>query len=351
MEKLNVGVNGFGRFGLHLLKFWLDHKETAQFDIQYINDDFLDIDKAHDIIMNDKYVNFNKYQINKANNCLTFHNKSGEVSKIYYTNAEKEDISWIGKVKLFLECTGKYATREEASFFLKGDTEKVIISQTSWDCDKTLIFGLNHEEYHSDQKLISYGSCTVNAFCSLANFVNKKYGVSDCDVNVIHNIPPYKLKDPKSDTLVRKFCTLEKSSPNLLNFINEKNFNVNYTLIPYDGVSIFDIRFKLDGRQITREDVISSLEDAFVFGPLKNLYAFDEEDRGPEPYICSPYSAVLIKENLKVKGDNLYLHCYFDNENSVNRYFDLVHFISEKVKLEMVPSIKSQKADYVQPAF
>ena len=38
-----VGINGFGRFGLHLLKYWLDRSSKSSFKIDYINDDYLDI--------------------------------------------------------------------------------------------------------------------------------------------------------------------------------------------------------------------------------------------------------------------------------------------------------------------
>ena len=56
----------------------------------------------------------------------------------------------------------------------------------------------------------------------------------DSDVNVIHNIQHFRLED--NQTLIRKFCTLEKSGANLLDYINANNFTVNYTVITYSGV-------------------------------------------------------------------------------------------------------------------
>ena len=64
MKKI-VGINGFGRFGLHLLKYWLDRSEKSSYLIKYINDDFLTIDQSIEIIKNDKNVLFNKYKIKK----------------------------------------------------------------------------------------------------------------------------------------------------------------------------------------------------------------------------------------------------------------------------------------------
>ena len=42
---VEAGINGFGRFGLHLLKYWLDRNDISKFTISYINDDFLNINQ------------------------------------------------------------------------------------------------------------------------------------------------------------------------------------------------------------------------------------------------------------------------------------------------------------------
>ena len=152
--------------------------------------------------------------------------------------------------------------------------------------------------------MISYGSCTVNAYVPLANYLHTKYGVEDSDVNVIHNIQKYRLEE--NNTLIRKFCTLEKSASNLLSFVNNENFVVNYTVIPYSGVSMIDFRFRLKN---------------------KVIYRLSEIDIGPEVYNCTTYSTVFVKENVKIVNDSVYLSGYFDNENSVNRYFDLAQYI------------------------
>lgn len=331
MKRVQTGINGFGRFGLHLLKYFLDHRETAKFEVCYINDDFLTIDQAFDIINTDRYVDFKKYRVQKSENHLSFAHSDGLDLKIKYSTSTKNNIKWIGSVDLFLECSGKYSNREEATAFLVGNTKHVLISQTSWDCDKTLVYGLNHEEFNPEHKLISYGSCTVNAFSAFTKYVHEQYGVKAADVNVIHNLPGYKLKDPKYYTLVRKFCTLEKSVPNLLDFIGPLNFNVNYTLVPYCGSSIFDYRFELNNPPKSKEEFIENIENACLNGSLKGLHNFVDEDKGPEQHECTKYSSVFVKENINLRGNSVYIHSYFDNENSVNRYFDLINYISVKI--------------------
>ena len=96
---------------------------------------------------------------------------------------------------LFLNVPGKYTTKDDCLIYLQGNTERSIISATSWDCEKTLIYGFNHHEYERNQRVISYGSCTVNAYVPLANFLQKHMEIIDSDVNVIHNIQEYRLAE------------------------------------------------------------------------------------------------------------------------------------------------------------
>ena len=186
----SAGINGFGRFGLHLLKYWIERINKCKFSIDYINDKNFNILKILNIINTDKYCKINRV----------------------ITNQESDKISWIGKVDFFLECSGKNTKRANCKKFLNGKTKKVIISATSWDCDKTIVYGFNEREISTTDKIISYGSCTVNAYVPLANFINNRYRIYMSDVNVIHNIQSYKLKN--FNTLVRKFCTLETWSFN-----------------------------------------------------------------------------------------------------------------------------------------
>ncbi len=160
-----------------------------------------------------------------------------------------------------------------------------------------------------------------------ANWIDKNYGIIDSDVNVIHNIQEYRLQN--NNSLNRKFCTLEESAKLLMDSINDNNFLVNYTVIPYAGVSMIDFRFRVKVL-VGLDTFINDLDEAINHGELKNLYGLDDKDIGPEVHNCTDYSTVFIKEGIKSLDTNFYLQGYFDNENSVNRFYDLADFISSK---------------------
>lgn len=328
---ITTGLNGFGRIGLHLLKYWLDRAENANFEISFINDEVLTYKQAYDIIQNDKYVQFDQYQvIESPEEIFIIKAPSGKEYRIPYSTKPKDQIPWKGKIDIVLECSGRYAAKEKSKDYLEGKTKVVAVSATSWDADKTLIFGYNHEEFDPKRhQVISYGSCTVNAYVVLADYINKKYGVTDSDFSCIHNLPEYQLKN--FNTLNRRFSTVQRSAAQLLPFLDEdKNFTVKYTIVPFAGVSMVDFRFRVKN-PISKEGLFEDLEKATQQGELKGLYGIVEADHGPEEHNLTPYSAVIVKDTTRVLGDTYHIHGYMDNENSVNRYFDTVNHIASKL--------------------
>ena len=116
---IKIGINGFGRFGLHLLKYWLDRSNQSCFKIRYINDDYLDIKKSYDLIVNDKYVIFNKYKVQVSGDFLTILEPNGVEHEILFTNSKQKSIPWIGKPEIFFECSGKFTVAKNCSGYLK----------------------------------------------------------------------------------------------------------------------------------------------------------------------------------------------------------------------------------------
>ena len=81
---------------------------------------------------------------------------------------------------------------------------------------------------------------------------------------------------------------------------------------------------------VDQDTFINDLDEATNHGELKDLYGLEDKDIGPEVHNCTDYSTVFIKEGIKSLDANFYLQGYFDNENSVNRFYDLADFISSK---------------------
>jgi hypothetical protein len=113
--------------------------------------------------------------------------------------------------------------------------------------------------------------------------------------------------------------------PKLLDFLNDENFNVNYTIVPISGVSRIDFRFELE-KSFELNEVVETIEKVSNKAGLK-LYHFHEAYNGPHDSLLSVYSTEFLLNQSRKVGQTLYLSGYFDTENSVNRYYDLINTI------------------------
>lgn len=330
---MKVILNGFGRFGLHLFIYYINNISKSEFYISEIYDENLSHKQIIDSILNDKYcfldsnltlqVQENKIEILKKSTKLT-----EVILKAKTQLLDEQDLN----CKFIFECSGHNTDADKFRKLQHFKEKKVLVSATSYNADRTLVFGYNQSDYLPKDKVISYGSCTVNAYIPLANQLHNKFNVLDSDVNVIHNIPEYKLQ-MRPDIFERRDCTLQKMAPKLLSFVKQDKFLVNYTVVPYSGVSRIDFRFKVLKSPKDLSEVFSEILN------IKNdegmsLYSFEDQDYGQKYFNNSGFSACFIIPQCHIKNDNIYLSAYFDTENSANRYFDLANYLIRKFKDE-----------------
>lgn len=314
-------MNGFGRFGLHFLAYYLERAKESNFSLLRINDETLSLENMLDIIKNDDYVKItDTWHLEVEESIITFKNDF-ETHQIEFQNLTLAHFV-ANHQGILLECSGKYTNT--AVFPDLSLLERIFISATSFNADSTILVGFNEESFHESQKFISYGSCTVNAYVPLAYSLDREFGVRNSDVNIIHNIPEYLLQR-SPDIFERRNCTLSIMGPRLLNFLSDDNFNVNYTIVPITGVSRIDLRFELQ-KSFELNDIVKTIEKISNKNGL-NLYRFLEVDNGPNNSLLSVHSAEFILSQSRKVGQTLYISGYFDTENSVNRYYDLINTI------------------------
>lgn len=330
-NRVVVGMNGFGRFALNLLWWWFNDRH-APYRIGFINDERLRPEEILSIIKNDPLVSgFRKCKVALTGTVLMVQAPDGKTEHISLTSGPAEMAWWLGEPVLFFECSGgRSSSAELCRPFLAGKTKTVIVSATCYDADTTLVVGYNHESFDpAAHKIVSYGSCTVNPGVTLAAMMHDIFGVVGCTVHVIHNVQEHRLARGEAQTLQRKFCTLERMAPQMLSFLRG-NLVVKYTVIPWAGASIIDFAFRVE-KPVTREDAIDALKAAVGRGGcLDGLIGMAAVDTGPEAYIGSPYSMVIIEDAIEVVGDTIHFFGYFYNEGSSVRMHELAKHIATK---------------------
>lgn len=316
---VSATLHGTGRFGQHLLYAWL--KQPSAIQIKYICDAFYDIESFTKQLKNHDKLDFNFSNPDYKHDQLFLTDSSGFRHQILFFSGSVQESHFIGRTVLWLECSGAYTDAQAVRLFCRGQTQKVLISATSYNADQTLIMGFNHHLYNKNSQIISYGSCTVNAFVPFANQLNKRFSFSEAFVEVTHSTTVHAARQQRHPA--RRHCTLTDIAPKLLDWINPDNFHVGYHLIPYQGASLIQFIFFLD-QTCSKEEVLQYLTESNA-----ELYLYPDEDLGIQQANNSPYNAVFPKSQIKVKGNKLILQGYFDNENSAARYYDLVNYISQ----------------------
>ncbi|RJG05183.1 hypothetical protein D3870_03360 [Noviherbaspirillum cavernae] len=321
---VSAGLNGLGRFGLHLLRRWLD-KPDSPVRIVAINDAYRSLEAAVELLTGDPKVSFADCEVAADGGMLVIARRGQADVRIAYAHGPAAQAGWRGQPEWWLECSGRHPAAHECRQFVQGRTRRVIVSATCRDADQTLVFGYNQDSLDRAAQVVSYGSCTVNAFVPLADWMHRHCGVVDAEVGVIHNVPRHRLADHPHPE--RRACTLEDMGPRLLPFLAADRFRVDYVLIPYAGVSLIDFRFRL-AHPPSESALLDMLAGACGSGELAGLYHMADEDRGPQYWNMSPESAILLRPRARLVGDRLFLPAVFDNENSATRYLDLLEFLS-----------------------
>ena len=181
--KIKVGINGFGRIGRNVLRI-ANEKSNNDFEIVAINAradaktlaHLFKYDSCYGIFKEDVYV--------KDEDTIVVNNKE---IKIFRCN-NPEEIPWgeIG-VDVVIESTGKFIKREDANKHLIAGAKKVVITAPGKDEDKTIVMGVNENEYDSEvHNIISNASCTTNCLAPFVKVIDNEFGIEKGLMTTIH---------------------------------------------------------------------------------------------------------------------------------------------------------------------
>lgn len=89
-------------------------------------------------------------------------------------------------VDLVHECTGVYLTKEKAEKHLQSGAKKVVLSAPPKDDTPLFVYGVNHDTYNPEHKIISNASCTTNCLAPLAKVINDNWGIEEGLMTTVH---------------------------------------------------------------------------------------------------------------------------------------------------------------------
>lgn len=181
MEKIKIGINGFGRIGRNLFRLLINHPNI---EVAVINDIADTRTMAH-LIKYDSIHGKLPYEVSHTENSIIVNGKEYAFTR----QRNIADIKWNNfNVDIVVESTGKFKTYDLASQHLDAGAKKVILSAPpEEDKIKTVVLGVNEHILDGTEKIISNASCTTNNAAPMMKIINDLCGIHQAYITTVHS--------------------------------------------------------------------------------------------------------------------------------------------------------------------
>lgn len=331
---VKIGINGAGRIGKCVLRAAMQHPDVEVVAINDLgNPEHLPILVKHDSIHGNLDVD-----IHVDNGYLVFGDKKIKM----FSNRDPKKIDWSSQgVKIVIDCTGAFRDKESASQHLSGTVKKVIISAPAKNEDKTIVMGVNHEEYDPENHhIISNASCTTNCLAPFTKVLLDKFGIKSGLMTTIHSYTnDQRLLDTPHKDLRRARAAAESIIPTTTGaakavalVLPELKGKLNgYALrVPTPNVSVTDLVVELE-RETTKEEINAAFREA-AEGELKGILGVSDLPLVSKDFNGDSRSSIVDTDlTMVIDGNKAKVVSWYDNEWAYSvRLVDLASYMASK---------------------
>ena len=315
---VNVAINGFGRIGRNTLRAAI--KEGIYDKINYvaINDPGLTPANAAHVFKYDSVMGKFDGTVEVAEDGLVINGKKIK----FYAEKDPANLPWKElNVDVVVESTGFYTDATKAAAHITAGAKKVIISAPAKNEDKTIVLGVNENEYDPEKhNVISMASCTTNCLAPVAKVIAEKFGVVKGLMTTVHSytgdqrILDAGHKDPRRAragalNIVPTTTGAAKAVALVLPELKGK-LNGFAMRVPTPDVSVVDVVFETE-KPVTAEAVNAALKEAAD----GKVLCYSEEPLVSSDFIGSSQSSTVDAALTMTMGDNMVkVVSWYDNE-------------------------------------
>ena len=315
---VNVAINGFGRIGRNTLRAAIAEGIFDKINYVAINDPGLKPADAARIFKYDSVMG-------KFNGTVEAYDEgiivNGKKIK-FFAEKDPAQLPWkdLG-VEVVVESTGFFTDATKAHAHIDAGAKKVIISAPASNEDKTIVLGVNENEYDpAKHNVISMASCTTNCLAPVAKAINEKFGIVKGLMTTVHSytgdqrILDAGHKDPRraragAINIVPTKTGAAKAVALVLPELKGKldGFAMR---VPTPDVSLVDVVFETE-KKVTVEEVNAALKEAAD----GHVLCYSDEPLVSTDYIGSHQSSTVDSLLTRVMGDNMVkVISWYDNE-------------------------------------
>ena len=179
--KKRIAINGLGRIGNQVLRHYIhalpEHCEIVAANTSSVEDAayLLKYDSVHgradfDIGTEEKKLIIDGHEI------------------AIVSSHDPRELPWKEmNIDIVLECTGHFTEGSLAAQHLEAGAKKVIISAPGKNVDKTIVLGVNENEYDpTTHHILSNASCTTNSLAPAMKVLEESFGVENAMITTTH---------------------------------------------------------------------------------------------------------------------------------------------------------------------
>ncbi|GAA0286242.1 type I glyceraldehyde-3-phosphate dehydrogenase [Psychrosphaera haliotis] len=335
---IRVAINGFGRIGRNILRALYESEKAYDLKIVAINDLGDASINAHLLKYDTAHGRFGA-KVENTDTSITVNGDEIAVTSI----RNPAELPWKAiNVDVVFECTGLFASKEQANAHVDAGAKKVIISAPGKNVDATVVYGVNEDVLTSDMTVISNASCTTNCLAPMAKVLNDTVGIESGLMNTIHAYTnDQRLSDVYHTDLRRARAAAMSMIPTKTGAAAAVGLVVPELAGKVDGlavrvptinVSLVDLTF-IAKRDTSVEEINKAIKDAVAKGgPLAEVLSVNEEPLVSIDFNHIPYSSNFDATETRVTGRLIKVMSWYDNEwGFSNRMLDTaVHFMSAK---------------------
>lgn len=328
-----VGINGFGRIGRLAYRAMVKDPDIEVVAINDLGDvptlaHLLKYDSVHGRAFDD---------VHTDGDTIT---ADGNTIRVLQER-DPAKLPW-GKlgVDVVIESTGRFTDGEKAKAHLEGGAKKVLISAPGKNVDKTIVMGVNDDQYDPERdNIVSNASCTTNCLAPFAKVLLDEFGIKRGYINTVHSytndqrildLPHKDLRRARAANLSIIPTTTGAARAVALVIPELKGKLDGFaTRVPTPDGSMVDLTAELE-RPVTAEEINAAMKKA-AEGPLSGILAYTEDPIVSCDIVGNPASSVFdSKMTMVLGGEGDFIKCvsWYDNEwGYSNRVKDLAKIL------------------------
>lgn len=351
---IKVGINGFGRIGRMVFQAICDQGLLGkEIDVVAVVDVATDADYfAYQMKYDSVHGHFKhtvateKSDPSKEEEDILIVN--GHKIKCIMATRNPAELPWkaLG-VDYVIESTGLFTDAEKAKGHLEAGAKKVIISAPGKGGVKTIVMGVNQNEYDpAAHNIVSNASCTTNCLAPVVHVLLKEgFGIETGLMTTIHaytatqkTVDGPSKKDWRggraaAQNIIPSTTGAAKAVGEVLPATKGKLTGMAFR-VPTPDVSVVDLTFRTT-KDTSIEEIDAKLKEASKTY-LKNILGYTDEELVSTDFIHDNRSSIYdslatLQNNLKGEKRFFKVVSWYDNEwGYSNRVVDLVRFMASK---------------------